>query len=51
MATLRKAGLPDLAELADKSLPDPVDLKEAQDLLAPYGVSREVLMDRLGGSP
>jgi hypothetical protein len=51
VATLRKAGLPDLAELADKSLPDPVDRKEVEDLVAPYGVTREVLTDRMGGSP
>ena len=51
VATLRKAGLPDLAELAEKSLPDPVDRQEVQDLLAPYGLSAEVLTDRMGGSP
>jgi hypothetical protein len=50
-STLRKAGLPDLAELVERSLPDPVELQEVQELLAPYGVNRDVLVDRMGGSP
>jgi hypothetical protein len=48
---LRKAGLPDLAELVERSLPDPVELQEVQKLLAPYGVNRDVLVDRKGGNP
>jgi hypothetical protein len=50
-AALRKADLPDLADLVEHSLPDPVDVKEVETLLEPYGVSRGVLMDRMGGSP
>ncbi len=50
-STLRKAGLPDLAELVEQSLPDPVELKEVQELLSPYGITAEVLVDRMGGNP
>jgi hypothetical protein len=51
VATLHKVGLPDLAALAEQRLDDQVDLKEVQDLMAPYGVTTEVLMDRMGASP
>ena len=51
VATLRKARLPDLAELAEQSLDDQVGLQEVQDLLWPYGITRDVLMDLLGASP
>jgi hypothetical protein len=50
-STLRKAGLPDLAELVERSLPDPVELEEVQELLSPYGITAEVLVDRMGGNP
>jgi hypothetical protein len=48
---LRRAGYPDLADAATKTLPDPVDLDEVTGFLAPYGVTYSVLTDRLGGSP
>lgn len=51
VATLHSAQLPDLAELAEQSLPEQVELKEVQDLLARYGVTRDVLADRMGASP
>jgi hypothetical protein len=50
-STLRKAGLPDLAELVEQTLPDPVELNEVQELLSPYGITSEVLVDRMGGNP
>jgi hypothetical protein len=50
-STLRKAGLPDLADLVEQSLPDPVELKDVQELLSPYGITPEVLVDRMGGNP
>jgi hypothetical protein len=49
---LHRAGIPQhrideiLAEL-----PDPIDLDEAEALLAGYGVTREHLIDQMGGSP
>ena len=32
-------------------LPDPVDLRRDQEILARYGLSEEQLTDRMGGSP
>lgn len=49
---LRRAGLPDAAEEADRSLPDPVELEVAQKLgFERFGISRDVLISRMGGSP
>jgi len=48
---LRRTGYPDLADAALKRLPDPVDLDEAAKFLEPYGITRDVLISRLGGSP
>jgi hypothetical protein len=39
-----------IAEIAAK-LPDPVDLHEAAQLLQTYGLTRDALVSRLGGSP
>ena len=51
-AVLRRAGYPTelIDEIASK-LPDPVDLDRDSSLLLSYGITREVLTDRLGGSP
>jgi hypothetical protein len=32
-------------------LPDPIDLRRDQQILARYGLNPERLMDRMGGSP
>jgi hypothetical protein len=48
---LRRAGLPELAEEALRVLPDPVDLDFAEEVLRSHGVSRDDLIDRMGGSP
>ena len=39
-----------LAE-ASRELPDPVDIKRDQALLIKYGLDRDRLIDRMGGSP
>ena len=49
---LRRAGHSD--EFLDEvlsHLPDPIDLQRDQEILARYGLSRERLMERMGGSP
>lgn len=49
---LRRAGYSD--EFIDEvlsQLPDPIDLHRDQEVLSRYGLSRERLMDRMGGSP
>jgi hypothetical protein len=48
---LRRAGLADVASAARNSLPDPVDTKVLDRFCARYGLSRESLTDRMGGSP
>jgi hypothetical protein len=48
---LRRAGLADVAAVAQKSLPDPVDSKVLDHFCAKYGLSKDSLMDRMGGSP
>jgi hypothetical protein len=49
---LRRAGLPEAAEEADRSLPDPVELECAQEFgFERFGISRDFLISRMGGSP
>jgi hypothetical protein len=48
---LRRTGFPELAEEALRVLPDPVDLDFAAEVLESYGVTRDELIDRMGGSP
>ena len=48
---LRRTGLPDVAEEARQSLPDPVDKGDLDQFALAHGLSPEVLADRLGGSP
>jgi hypothetical protein len=48
---LRKAGLPEMAEAAQRDLPDPVDSDQAAAWAVPYGVNMDDLTNRMGGSP
>jgi len=45
------AALPDLAEEARRALPDPVEYNFAERFLARYGVTKDDLVSRMGGSP
>ena len=49
---LRRAGIPE-AEIEElfAQLPDPFDLDREQNILARHGVTREGLVDQMGGSP
>jgi hypothetical protein len=51
LRVLRRAGRPDTAEQLAALLPDPVDLDRDAPLLEQHGLSRDVLVDRMGGSP
>jgi hypothetical protein len=51
MRMLRRTGLADVAAAAQKSLPDPVDSKVLDHFCAKYGLSKDSLIDRMGGSP
>ena len=48
---LRMAALPDLAEEALRALPDPVEYNHAERFLAQYGITKDDLISRRGGSP
>jgi hypothetical protein len=51
VGTLQRAGLHDLAIEAAHRLDDPVEQRELELFLEPYGVSRDVLVSMMGGSP
>ena len=51
VAVLRRVGLPEVADEAARSLPDQVDLELAAKFVAPYGITRDELISRMGGSP
>lgn len=48
---LRTAGLRELAEEAHRVLPDPIEYNHAARFLAEYGVTKDELISRMGGSP
>jgi hypothetical protein len=48
---LRNAGLQHVAEEAERSLPDEVDLEQAAEFGARYGITKDELISRMGGSP
>jgi hypothetical protein len=48
---LRIAGLQTLAEEARRVLPDPVEYDHAERFLAQYGITKDELISRRGGSP
>ena len=48
---LRIAALPDVAEEASRLLPDPVEYNQAERFLAQYGITKDELVSRRGGSP
>jgi len=49
--TLRKAGFAEVADETLRVLPDPVDLDHAAEILQSYGVTKDELISRMGGSP
>jgi hypothetical protein len=49
---LHRAGYPpDVIEAVGAELPDPIDLDAAEPVLASHGITREHLVESLGGSP
>jgi hypothetical protein len=48
---LRKAGLLAAADEALRELPDPVDLDQVQEWGMRRGITRDLLVDWIGGSP
>ena len=48
---LRTARWRELAEEAHRVLPDPVEYNRAARFLAEYGLTKDELISRMGGSP
>jgi len=52
LAVLRRAGVSEATVAAlDAQLRDPVDIDRDANLLLRYGLTLDVLIDRMGGSP
>ena len=51
VSTLRRAGLADVADDAQRTLPDQVDTQTLDRFCAARGLSTQMLADRMGGSP
>jgi hypothetical protein len=48
--TLRRTGFPQVADEALRTLPDPVDGGQIAAFLAPYGITLDELVSRMGGT-
>jgi hypothetical protein len=48
---LHKAGFPAAANEAMQDQPDPVDLDHVQEWGRQHGITRDVLISQMGGSP
>lgn len=48
---LRRAGFREAADEAMRELPDPVDLEHVQEWGWRHGITRDVLISQMGGSP
>ena len=48
---LRTAGLPQVADEANRSLPDELDIEHAAQFVGRYGITKDELISRMGGSP
>jgi hypothetical protein len=48
---LRRTGLTEVADEAEDTLPDPVDSETVDRFCAAHGLTKDTLMDRMGGSP
>jgi hypothetical protein len=48
---LRIARLPELAQEADRVLPDSIEYNHAARFLFRYGITKDELISRMGGSP
>ncbi|HEX9359910.1 MAG TPA: hypothetical protein VF933_39660 [Streptosporangiaceae bacterium] len=49
--TLRSAGFPEVADEVLRALPDPVDIDHLGRFVEQYGITKDDLVDRMGGSP
>ena len=49
-STLRRTGVPEVADEALRVLPDPVEGDQIAAFLAPYGITLDELVSRVGGT-
>ena len=49
-STLRRTGFPEASDEALRVLPDPVDEHQIAAFLAPYGITMDELVSRMGGA-
>jgi hypothetical protein len=48
---LRREGLPEVIDEVLRSLPEHVEYRRAEQFLARYGITKDMLISRMGGSP
>jgi hypothetical protein len=48
---LRRLDYPHVADMAERELPDPVDMEQVIEFGSQHGVTRDDLISRMGGSP
>jgi hypothetical protein len=51
VAVLRRVGLPEVADEAARTLPDEFEYERVAKFVEPYGITRDDLISRMGGSP
>jgi hypothetical protein len=51
LATLRRTGYAELADEAERVLPDPVDSDQLEAFANAHGVNRDDFISEMGGSP
>jgi hypothetical protein len=51
VSMLRRTGLTQVADEAERTLPDPVDSATVEQFCTAHGLTKDTLMDRMGGSP
>lgn len=51
VSVLRRTGLVEVADEAERTLPDPVDSAAMERFCVAHGLTKDTLMDRMGGSP
>jgi len=49
--TLRRLGYPQAADEAERELPDKVSMEELEKFADRFGISRDEVISRMGGSP
>jgi hypothetical protein len=48
---MRRLDYPQVADIAERELPDPVDMEQVIEFGSKHGITRDDLISRMGGSP